>query len=396
VIPWVLLPAHARRNLLRTCLTVGSVAIAIFLYGSLRTVVTAIENTVKQANSSRLIVQSAVSLFTHLPISMKGKVESVPGVSAVTHWTWFGGQYRNEDFENFFARFAVDVPGMRRAYGDLGPEDIFVPPEQWEAFAADRTACLVGRGLVEKYRDAEGNSLFAPGCVVPLKGNIFPGDYRFTVRGVYQARNPAFDEMTMFFHWDYLDEVVGRTGEVSLFVLYLEDPARATEVAIAVDEMFRSSDSRTRTLTERAFNLQFQGMWGGIVTFLTFIGGAVLFAAFMVTLNTLLLNARERVNEVGVLKTLGFPGASIGAANVLEALALCTAGGALGIGGATLLFNVLPLGKAIEAWIPGFAILPSTAVEGIVIALALGLVAGIVPGVLAARIPVVRALRRIG
>ena len=155
MIPWVLIAAHARRNKLRTLLTVGSVAVALFLYCSLRTVVTAIDTTISQANDSRLIVQSAVSLFMHLPISVKQKVESIPGVAAATHWTWFGGVYVNHDMKNFFARFAVDVPGMRRAYGDLkkgSKPDILVPPDQWEAFENEKTSCLVGRSLVEQFR----------------------------------------------------------------------------------------------------------------------------------------------------------------------------------------------------------------------------------------------------
>jgi len=396
LIPWVLLPAHARRNVLRTLLTVGSVAVAMFLYCSLRTVVTSIEMTVKQANSSRLIVQSAVSLFAHLPIAIQSKLEPIRGVKAVTHWSWFGGVFGDGDPSKFFARFAVDVPTMRRAYGDLGPQDIYLPADQWEAFEKEKTACIVGRGLLDRFKDAEGNPLLALGNTVPFQGNIFPGDYRFTVRGVYEARNPAFDENTMFFHWDYVDEVCERKGEVSLFVLLLEDPAMAPEVARTVDEQFRSSGNRTRTLTERAFNLQFQGMWGNIPLFLSFIGGAVLFAAFMVTLNTLLLNARERIGEVGILKTLGFPDGAIGAMNLAEGLVLCCVGGAIGTGVAVYLFNFGPFRRSMDAFLPGFRVLPTTVAEALAIAAVLGFVSGIVPGLMAARIPLVRALRRIG
>ena len=395
MIPWVLLPAHARHNRLRTALTVGSVAVALFLYCALRTVVTSIERTVTQGNSSRLIVQSSLSLFAHLPISMQGKLEPTPGVDQVTHWTWFGGLY--VDPRNFFARFMVDVPTMRKTYGDLSPKpDITLTPAQWEAFEQDRTGCIVGRGLRDRFLTAEGLPLFAEGSVIPLQGDIYPGEYKFTVRGVYESVNPNFDEQTMFFHWDYVDEVSGRRGEVSTFTLLLEDPSRAPEVAAAVDGLFRTSGTRTRTLTEQAFNLQFPGMWGNIPLFLSFIGGAVLFAAFMVTLNTLLLNARERITEVGVLKTLGFPDGSIGAMNLVESLVLCVLGGAIGIGVAFWLFNGTAFGRDMDRFIPGFLVVSGTVIEGMGIALVLGLVSGLVPGLMAARIPVVKALRRVG
>jgi putative ABC transport system permease protein len=391
----MLLPAHARRSLLRTLLTAGSVAVALFLYCSLRTVITSIDRTVTQGNSSRLIVQSAVSLFAHLPISMQGKLEPVAGVKGVTHWTWFGGLYIDE--RNFFARFMVDVPTMRRTYGDLSPKpDMKLVEGSWEEFEKDRTGCIVGRALFDRFRDAEGKSLFAVGDVVPVLGDIYPGDYRFTVRGIYESVNPNFDQQTMFFHWGYVDEVAGRPGEVSTFTLLLDDPDRAPEVAQTVDDMFRSSATRTQTLTEQAFNMQFKGMWGNIPVFLSFIGGAVLFAAFMVTLNTLLLNGRERITEVGVLKTLGFPGASIGAMNLVEALGLCGLGGAFGTGVALFLFNASPFGRIMDTFVPGFRLVPATAGEAMAIALLLGLVSGAVPGLLAARIPVVSALRRVG
>jgi putative ABC transport system permease protein len=254
----------------------------------------------------------------------------------------------------------------------------------------------VGRALEDRYRDAEGKSLFSVGSVIPMQGDIYPGDYRLTVRGVYESLNPNFDEQTMFFHWSHVDEMCGRPGEVSTFTLLLKDPASAPEVAQTVDDMFRNSGTRTRTLTEQAFNLQFQGMWGNIPVFLSFIGGAVLFAAFMVTLNTLLLNARERIGEVAVLKTLGFPDASVGALNLIEALALCLLGGAAGTGVAAFLFNVTSFGKTMDSFVPGFRVISGTQIEAMAIALALGLVSGLLPGLLAARIPVVKALRRIG
>jgi putative ABC transport system permease protein len=391
----MLLPAHARKTLLRTLLTVGSVAVALFLYCTLRTVITSIDRTVTQGNASRLIVQSSVSLFAHLPISMQKKLEPVPGVTSVTHWTWFGGLYIEP--KNFFARFLVDVPSMRRTYGDLAPKpDMRLIEGKWEDFEGEKTACIVGKALLERFKDAEGKPLFSVGSVIPMQGDIYPGDYRLTVRGVYESLNPNFDEQTMFFHWSHVDEMCGRPGEVSTFTLLLEDPSRAPEVAQSVDDMFRNSATRTRTLTEQAFNLQFQGMWGNIPVFLSFIGGAVLFAALMVTLNTLLLNARERIGEVAVLKTLGFPDGSVGALNLIEALVLCVLGGGVGTGLAWYLFNVSPVGRSMDYFVPGFRVVDGTMVEAMAIAFFLGLVSGALPGLLAARIPVVKALRRVG
>ncbi len=385
--PWMLIPAHVRRNRLRTALTVGSVAVALFLFCLLRTVVTSIEATVSKTASTRVITSSAVSLFVNLPISAWEKIRSVEGVRSVTHWTWFGGVY--QDPKNFFARFATDPASMREVYGDrheAGPIFLLTAKE-WDAFEGDRTACIIGKDIADKYRISVGDTM-------PFIGTIYPGDYVFKVAGIYTTGSPSFDQQTMFFQWKYLDEVQGGLGSASTFTSDLASPDLAPEVSARVDAIFESSANRSVTLTEQAFQAQFVQMWGNYTLFLSFIGGAVLVSAFMVTLNTLLLNARERVTEVGVLKTLGFPDVSIGVLNLAEGVALCGLGGVLGAGLAKAsepaVFSVLKI------FVPTFTVLPETLAAAVGIGLGLGLLSGLIPGILAARIPVVKALRRIG
>ncbi|HEU4394616.1 MAG TPA: FtsX-like permease family protein [Planctomycetota bacterium] len=387
MIPWMLLPAHVRRSRLRSLLTVGSVAIAIFLFCILRSVVTGIESTVSKSSSSRVITSSAVSLFVNLPVSMWDKIRSVEGVRSTTHWTWFAGVY--QDPKNFFAQFATDPASFREVYGDRHPKQaIYVlSAAEWDAFEKERTACVVGSDLAEAYG-------FKVGDRIPLSGTIYPGDYEFTVRGIYTTSNNAFDKLTMFFHWNYLDEKQGNMSSVSTFTSDLASDDLAPEVATAVDAMFESSPHRCITLTEQAFQAQFVSMWGNYTLFLSFIGGAVLVSAFMVTLNTLLLNARERVTEVGVLKTLGFPDASVGLLNLAEGVVLCGLGGLVGVGVVLALEPALV--DTLKYFVPTFEILPATAATALGIALGLGALSGTIPGLLAARMPVVRALRRVG
>jgi putative ABC transport system permease protein len=383
----MLVPAHLRRNRLRTALTVGSVAIALFLFCILRTVVTSIEATVTKGTSSRVITGSAVSLFVNLPISAWEKIKAVEGVRAVTHWTWFAGVYQEP--KNFFARFATDPASLRKVYGDLheGGAIYRLTPAEWDAFEQERTACIVGKDIAEQYG-------FKVGDTIPMIGTIYPGDYKFIVRGIYTSSNPAFDQQTMFFQWKYLDEAQNGLGSVSTFTSDLGSPELAPEISGRIDELFRSSADRSITLTEQAFQARFVQMWGNYTLLLSFIGGAVLVSAFMVTLNTLLLNARERVTEVGVLKTLGFPDASIGLLNLAEGVGLCGLGGGLGAGFAKAIEPGLY--AVMKAFVPTFAILPATVATAVAIGVGLGFVSGVIPGILAARIPVVRALRRVG
>lgn len=386
-VPWRLLFAHLRRSWFRTALTAAGVALAIFLLVLLRTVITELEAGVKYAQKSRLIVGSAVSLFVRLPEKVRYELRTVPGVQEVTHWTWFGGVYIDE--KNMFARFGVDAPSLRRVYGDqAAKEEILLTPEQWDAFLDDRRGCIVGAALARQYG-------FRVGDRINMKGNIWPGDYEFTVRGVYERGSPQIDEASLFFHWKYLDEMVGKKGEVSLFVCAVDPAADAGEITREIDARFESSANRTRTLTEAAFNQQFVSMWGNVPVLLAMIGSAVLFAAFMIALNTMLLSARDRRLEVGVLKALGFGDRAIFRLWLTEGLVVCGMGGALGAFAAWWIFGNVGV-EAMYRFFPSFTITRETLAIAVGTALVVGLVSGLVPALLSARLKVMDALARFG
>lgn len=385
--PLRLVLAHWRRHRVRTSLTVLSVAVAIFLFCFLQAVLTTLESTVTSVTGNRLISSHAVSLFAHLRISQLPKIERVPGVRRVGHWTWFGGVY--VDPKNFFPRFGTDVESFRDIYGDRSPDGaVYVMPEaDWEAFAREKRACIVGKGLVDRFG-------FSRGDTITLQGDIFPVDLDLTVRGVYETGNPTYDDLTLFFHWSYLDEATGRTGRVSTFIVDLEEGADPGAVSRAIDDMFRSSTTPTLTQSELAFQSQFLTMWGNVPLLFTAIGTAVLLASFLITLNAMLLGARERVVEVGVLKTLGFRDGRIAGLYVLEGLALALLGGLVGIGAARLLADGDPL--VLETiYLPVFVLRGETAAMALGIAAALGTLAGLAPAVMASRTPITAALRRL-
>lgn len=386
--PWILLFQQLRRAWFRTLLTGGGVALAIFLMVTLRTVNTSLEKTVEAAGGNRLVVSSAVSLFVYLPKKIENDLRGMQGVRSVTHWTWFGGVYIDE--RNMFGRFATDPASLRQVYGDgsAGRVDIQMTDAEWNAFLDNRKSCIVGSGLADRFG-------FAVGDTIELRGNIFPGTYAFDVAGVYRPGSEQMDDQTMFFHWTYLDEQVGRRGEVSTFTLELEPGTDLGAVAAAVDSLHESSNHRTRTMTEAAFNQMFVSMWGNVPLLLRMIGGAVLFAAFMIALNTMMLTGHERRLQTGVLKALGFPAVVVGGLFVLEGVAVCGLGGAAGVAGAYLVFDVMGV-PALKQFFPLFHILPETQVIALSTSVAVGAVSGLVPAWVAVKRPVVEALSRHG
>jgi putative ABC transport system permease protein len=373
--------AHLARNKLRTALTGGSVVMAVFLYCTLQSFLTTLASIGNTGDARRLIAASAVSLFQALPIAMVERIRSahIPGVLDLGHWTWFDGVYK--DPKEFFARFAVDVPVMRRQYG----QEIWLDDATWDRFEKERIGCVIGRGLQQRY----GLNVGDP---VVLEGTIFPGTYKFTVVGIYESHNPAYDEDTLFFHWAYLNETAGEANAVGMIGITISDPARAAEVCAEVDDLFRNSGTRTLTQPEAAFNAQFLGMWGNIGLLFEFIGGAVIFATSMITLNTMLLSVQERVREIGVLKTLGFRSGSLFGLYLVESSILCIGGALIGI----LLARSLYSGGTLRVpmiVLPGFLCTTRTMAQALLIGVALALVSGIAPAIFARRISITKALR---
>lgn len=379
--------AHVRAQPLRFGLTSGSVALALFLYCTLQTVLTSLDVLVAGASGNRLVASSAVSLFQSLPISGVERIKSarIEGVRNVGHWTWFDGVYR--DPKEFFARFAIDVHVFREQYGDLCPEgaDYILPTEQWEAFERERKSCIIGRGLADRYGLKVGDPMV-------LEGTIFPGTWRFTIVAIYSSDNPTYDEETMYFHWSYLNEAMGQLDECGSYTIDLEPGADPAEVCRRVDELFHNSSNRTLTQLEAAFSAQFIQMWGNVGLLFDFIGYAVVFATFVISLNTMLLAARERVKEVGVLKTLGFRSASVRWLYLLEALVVCGGGALVGIGLARTLWHGQPVRLATVIF-PEFLVADSTVAEAFAIGGGLALVAGLAPAIVASRLSIVGTLR---
>lgn len=371
--------ANLRRHKLRTVLTMCSVALALFLFASLRTVVTTLNAGSQVSSASRMITQNSTAFVIPLPMSYAQRLKSVPHVQDVTWANWFGGKYG--DGKRFFANFAVDA----RSYLDLYPE-MSVPPDQLEAFLQDRSGALIGSRLIDVFGWKVGQN-------VTLQGTIYPGDWTFTVRGVYTPTDKVINDDAMMFHFDYLDERMGRPGLAGWYILQIDNPESAARIAKVVDDQFRNSNAPTKTGTEQAFNASFATMWGNVGLLMNTIGMAVVFAILLVTANAMMMSARERTRELAVLKTIGFTDRRLFGLVMLEAGLITVTGALIGLGAAKLLYRATNFNAG--GFLPGFDVTPQTLALGGGIALLLMLASGIVPAARAARLPVVTALRNV-
>jgi putative ABC transport system permease protein len=376
-----LVVANLRRRLRRTILTVLGLATAIFLFVTLRTFLRTLQTVGDVGSETRLIVSNKLGIVFDLPLAYRARLSSVDGVDAVSYATWFGAVHPAQP-KSFFANFAIDSEAYLKEYPEM-----VVSPDHLTAYMGDRTGALIGVRLMERFG-------WQVGQTITLRGTIYPGDHRFNIRGTYAAGKKGFDQSSLVFHHRYLEEIARTQGggsSAGWYVLTVADPQRAPQIAKTIDATYENSSAPTRSQTEKAFNLNFVGLYGNIGFFLNAIGLAVVFAILMVAANTMAMSARERFAEIAVLKTLGFTDTNILALVVTEAVIICGLGLLFGLGGAMLVFNVIEFDMG--GFIPGLSVTPAIALVAGAIALVIAAASSAVPAWQSARLKVVDALR---
>jgi len=294
---------------------------------------------------------------------------------------WFGGIYIDE--RHFFAQFAVDPAEYMNTYPEYGID----PPDARDALKRERTACIVGQKLAQKYG-------FKVGDQITLTGTIFAGRYDFTIRGIATSNTPDLDTNFMLLSWELVNERLGRFNQVGWYVLQITDPSRAGEIAQMVDATFANTSAETKTETEQAFQLGFITMLGNIKLVILFVGTAIVIAIMLVSMNTMMMAARERIREIAVLKALGFDDRAVLGIVLAESLMISLTGGILGTGLASVIFDATDF--TAGGFFPNFAVTAGTILRALAIATTLGVLSGTIPAWNAVRLKVVDALRHTG
>jgi putative ABC transport system permease protein len=397
---------HLRRNWFRTTLTVLAMALCIFLFCTLQSVLAAINGLLATRSADRLVTRHAVSLVFNLPLSYESRIQSVPGVERVASSAWFGGSLpakREEtrtaestttDFSNYFQNLAVEPEPFFAMFPEYQ-----VPPDQFQAFLQDQRGCVIGRRLAERFGWKIGDTFYLESFIPPYRKR--DGPFEFVVRAIYDtdpAKYPSADLGQMFFQFKYLYEATGRTIGAGYYYVEIDDPDQAGEISKAIDDLFTNSDAQTHTETEKAFVAGFMAMAGNLSLLLNGIGIAVTFTILLVVANTMSIAVRERRTEIAVLKTLGFRSGQVMGLVVAESLLIGILGAALGIGGAQGLLWVLSHAPEVRSVLAGFGLSalrlqPLVALLGVAVALFLGFLAGFVPALGAYRAKITDMLR---
>ena len=378
--------ANLFRRKTRTFLTLFSLLVAFLLFVLLRAVAAPFAGGgVSVDGADRLVVTSKYSIIDLLPLSQLAEIQRVPGVEAVTHQTWFGGNY--QDPANFFPKYPVEP----RAYFDMYPE-FAIDPAQLDAFESTRTGIVVEEGMLARF----GWSL---GDRIPIEGDIWSlkdGSrlWQFDLVGTYRHRDPGeAAPVSLLMHYDYFDEARSfEEGAVGWYTVRVSDPEQAPAISGAIDALFENSPSPTKTSTEAEFARSFAAQIGDIALMATGILSAVFFTILLLTANTMSQSLRERIPELAVLKTVGFSDARTSLLVVGESVLLCVLGALLGVGLGALLLPVASV--ATQQFMGPVSMSLDILLQSVAFAVALGLVVGALPALTAQRLRIVEALRR--
>ena len=375
--------ANLFRKKIRLILTIGSFAVALFLFAFLAVVKGAFNRGADIAGADRLVIINRISIINPLPLSYRDKILRIPGVKAITHNNWFGGVYQDE--KNFFPQFAIDVENQRKVIPEL-----VVPDDQWANFVKDRQGAIAGAKTAQRFGWKVGDR-------IPIKTTIFGGTniWEFNLDGIYHSERAGGDESQFWFQWDAFEEGVPKSfkDNIGWYVVKLDSPDDAVRVSKVIDDMFANSPYETKTETESAFAAGWVKQFGNIEFLILSIGGVVFFTLLLVTGNTMAISVRERIGELAVLKAIGFSDRTILFFVLGESLVIALVGGLLGLGLAALAIPVL--GAALNGLLPTLILSPAILSLGLGTALLVGIVSGLLPGIGAMRMRVVNALRRV-
>jgi len=377
-----LILANLFRKKIRLLLTLGSFAVALFLFAFLGVVKDAFGRGADVAGADRLVVINRTSIINTIPLSYRDKILRIPGVKYITHDNWFGGIYQDE--KNFFPQFVIDPDNQRQVFPEL-----IVPEEQWSAFLKDREGAIAGQALVDRFHWKIGDR-------IPIKTTLYGGgSWEFNLVGIYHGKRPQDDETQFWLQWPYFEERIpqGIKGQVGWYTLRVNTVDDAVPVAKAIDQEFANSPDETRTQTESAFAANWVKQFGNISFLILAIGAVVFFTLLLVTGNTMAIAVRERTSELAVLKAIGFSDLAVLFFVLGESLVIALVGGVLGL---VLAIVAVPLlGRALNGLLPNLILAPSILITGLATAILVGLISGLLPGIGAMRMRVVNALRRV-
>jgi len=378
------------RNKFRTLATIAGVATTVLFFALLRTALGAWTAGADHAAKDRVVTRNKVTLILPLPLHYVEEARQVPGVKEVTYLTFFAGKDpKHSRDEDFFATMAVDHRSFLKVY-----DNVVVSEDTMERWFADRRGAIVGDVLAKNFGWKVGQK-------INLTGTIYPGDWQFTISGIYTVTSKTIDRRSFFFRWDYLNESlpVRQRDVVGWMVSRVADPSRSAAIGQAIDRVFDVESTQTLSQSERAFSTSLLAMLSSVLKAMDAVSVIILAIMMLILGNTIAMGVRERTSEYGVLRAIGFLPRHIVTLVMAEATVTGLVGGLVGMSLCYLAIKGF-MGRFIEEnfgqFFPAFEVTPGIATAALGLSILLGLLAGLLPAYGTSKLNIVQALRRVG
>jgi len=386
---------YPARNLFRrpgrTILTLIVIAVTVLIFNLLRTVDHAWKVGAEEAAKDRLASRHKVSITMQLPKRYIDDIRDpakVPGIKAATWANWFGAKDPRERAP-FFAGFAAD----HLSWFDV-MDEMKIEPAALEAWKQTNNGAILGDVLAKTLEVKVGDDL-------TITSDIYPGDWKFKVVGIYTPLRKTVDRNSMVFRWDFLNNDPRATfskDQIGWIMSRIDDPSKSAEISRAIDKLFDERDDQTVTMSERAFQLSFLGGFSAILSAFDLVSAVILLIMLLILANTVAMSVRERTHEYGVLRAIGFSPRYVFGFILGEAVLIALLGGLAGVLLTMLLINAA-LGPMLEsnmgAFFPYFRTPAAVLGMALVGAVLVGVISGLAPAIGASRRKVTDALRRI-
>ena len=379
---WTLVKIGLIRKRLRTFLTIMSMFIAFWLYGTLNTFAAVFTGSMDGLSDENIIVMPRYDMFGKLPLSHASFIEEVEGVEKVMFMDFL----MSDSIESMMDGIVYAVsPNFFEVY------DRFVTDEEALAeMIRNPNAAIVGKLMA----DEKGLEI---GDILAIKSSSMNSDgtynWSFQVVGFYTAKQIKGDEMGAVINWDSFDETrISQKGTIGYIIAKVSDASLASEIGNIIDERYMNSPYATRSGPESAIAVEMAGEIADIELIVNAILLSVFFTILLVSGNTMAQSIRERTNDIGVLKCLGYKDNIIFFSVILEAITICFAAV---ISGMLFTLILIPIIDVASGGLTADAIsLSASTVFGASLAgLIIAFMAAAVPAYQSLRLKVVDALR---
>lgn len=362
------------RNRRRTVLTVAGVGLSVFVITALLAVEAGFGTLVSSADESLLNVYErgvACPVSSRVFDAYLSTIASTPGVVSSTGV--LRGLYSYRSKENMVSVVGVDFDPFRRIKG------VEIATGSEAEFQNRADGALIGTRLAGQFGWKVGQTV-----------SLVEDRLTFTVAGIFHSNDTEY-EGTVLLHKSFLAKVKRDEGKSTYLIVQVRDPNAIAPASHSIDAALANFPKPTKTQSERAAKEQALKDFIEIRVMLSGMVLATIIVSVFGAANSVSMSVRERTQEIGLLRSIGLRKRQILEILLGEFTLVAATGGAIGI---TLSAALLASGKGLGGLIP-VVLGPATAAVGMGIAVLIGLLGALIPGISASRARIVEALRTV-